>query len=310
MKKNKFLSILSSAVITAFSIMPFSSSAILTLPKNVGTFDDLIESIDTETNFVKRTDEYVYVVSEEKPNSATVYRECENVICVTVKKGTELEKDDVTDNGFGSLVNINDNVYLLGDSILHNDETKAKIVDELKTRENVVSVDYCNTLAESQGLLYCVYIKSNLTDDEIKDRYLIEAGNSTKDDARFFAYANAKEQKFNSYDLIRTIQNDSDIDSADFSFIVNSSNSMPNKQGKVTENLYTAPIKGDVNADGDIDVADVIAITAFVGNSENNKFNSEQKMINGDVHNSGDGLTANDALLIQQYISGDISNLE
>lgn len=68
-------------------------------------------------------------------------------------------------------------------------------------------------------------------------------------------------------------------------------------------------LKGDCNLDGNIDIADVVSISAYVGNSKNNPL-SEQSILNADVHNTGDGLTANDALMIQQYLSGNITNLE
>ena len=59
---------------------------------------------------------------------------------------------------------------------------------------------------------------------------------------------------------------------------------------------------GDANGDGSVDIADVIAIAAYVANPSQNSLSSEQ-ISNADVHNSGDGLTANDALKIQQYLA-------
>lgn len=311
MKKSRILALLSAFTITAVSSVPMISSAILTLPTNISTLDDLFNCIDIENNFVKRTDKNIFVVNQENPNTVDVYCEYENTISVTVKKGTELEKNELTDNGFDSLVRVSDTVYLLGNSILFDSEGKSKIVDSLKENENVVSLDYCTSIAKNQGFLRSINIESDLTDEEIQDRYSIEGGDFNNGrDVRYFNYADAKEYKFNVYDIINAIQNDSDIKSADFDFIIYSSSSTPQSAGKSIENLYTAAIKGDVNGDGEVDISDVVAITAFVGNSEKNKFNSDQKIINGDVYNSGDGLTANDALMIQQYISGNLESLE
>ncbi len=61
-------------------------------------------------------------------------------------------------------------------------------------------------------------------------------------------------------------------------------------------------LKGDANGDGSVDIADVIAIAAYVANPSQNSLSSAQ-ISNADVHNSGDGLTANDALKIQQYLA-------
>ena len=311
MKKSRILALLSAFTITAVSSVPMISSAVLTLPTNISTLDDLFNCIDIENNFVKRTDKNIFVVNQENPNTVDVYCEYENTISVTVKKGTELEKNELTDNGFDSLVRVSDTVYLLGNSILFDSEGKSKIVDSLKENENVVSLDYCTSIAKNQGFLRSINIESDLTDEEIQDRYSIEGGDFNNGrDVRYFNYADAKEYKFNVYDIINSIQNDSDIKSADFDFIIYSSSSTPQSAGKSIENLYTAAIKGDVNGDGEVDISDVVAITAFVGNSEKNKFNSDQKIINGDVYNSGDGLTANDALMIQQYISGNLESLE
>ena len=65
---------------------------------------------------------------------------------------------------------------------------------------------------------------------------------------------------------------------------------------------------GDVNVDGTVDIADVVAAAAFVGDSTKNPV-SAQGLKNGDVQNNGDGLTANDALAIQQYLAGSIAEL-
>ena len=65
---------------------------------------------------------------------------------------------------------------------------------------------------------------------------------------------------------------------------------------------------GDVNVDGTVDIADVVAAAAFVGDSTKNPV-SAQGLKNGDVQNNGDGLTANDALAIQQYLAGSITEL-
>ena len=61
-------------------------------------------------------------------------------------------------------------------------------------------------------------------------------------------------------------------------------------------------LKGDANGDGRVDIADVVAVAAYVANSSKNPLSSQQ-IQNADVHNTGDGITANDALKIQQYLA-------
>jgi len=65
---------------------------------------------------------------------------------------------------------------------------------------------------------------------------------------------------------------------------------------------------GDATNDGKIDSADVVASAAYVGNPDKNPL-SEQGLKNADVHNNGDGVTASDALTIQQYLAKIVTTL-
>lgn len=65
---------------------------------------------------------------------------------------------------------------------------------------------------------------------------------------------------------------------------------------------------GDANADGSIDVADAVAVASYVGDSKTNTLTA-QGLVNADVHSNGNGINANDALVIQQYLSNAITKL-
>lgn len=69
-----------------------------------------------------------------------------------------------------------------------------------------------------------------------------------------------------------------------------------------------AGLRGDANCDGSIDISDVVAIAGFVGNPTVNSL-TEQGLINADVQNTGDGISAGDALMIQQYLAGIIKTI-
>lgn len=74
----------------------------------------------------------------------------------------------------------------------------------------------------------------------------------------------------------------------------------------LSEPAFTNETTGDANLDGVINIADVVAVSAFAGNPEKNSL-TEQGIINADVHNTGDGITTNDALVIQQYLANIIT---
>jgi len=77
----------------------------------------------------------------------------------------------------------------------------------------------------------------------------------------------------------------------------------------ITVKENTSSLKGDATLDGKIDSADVVAVAAYVGNPDKNPLDSSQ-ISNSDVHNTGDGLTANDSLMIQQYLAKIVTKFE
>ncbi|MDE5946481.1 MAG: hypothetical protein K2G63_04140 [Oscillospiraceae bacterium] len=68
-------------------------------------------------------------------------------------------------------------------------------------------------------------------------------------------------------------------------------------------------VYGDANFDEELSIADVVALSAYIGNPKSNPICDFATIIS-DVHNRGDGITANDALMIQQYLAGMIDSLE
>ena len=75
--------------------------------------------------------------------------------------------------------------------------------------------------------------------------------------------------------------------------------------------------KGDTNCDGKIDLADVILIMQALANPNKYGINgtapnhlTEQGQLNGDVDSVSRGLTGGDALKIQKYLLGLITDLD
>ena len=65
---------------------------------------------------------------------------------------------------------------------------------------------------------------------------------------------------------------------------------------------------GDVNCDGKVDISDVVAIRRFLVNSSKFKI-TDQGVLNGDVQGKGDGLNAQDAVAVQQYVFSVVTTL-
>ncbi len=65
---------------------------------------------------------------------------------------------------------------------------------------------------------------------------------------------------------------------------------------------------GDANTTGDVEVADAIAVMAYVTNAEEFPLNEQQKL-NSDVYQNGDGIAVTDAVSIQKYLTKLITEL-
>ena len=65
----------------------------------------------------------------------------------------------------------------------------------------------------------------------------------------------------------------------------------------------TATVWGDANGDGDVTIADAVLILQSLANPDNYKLTAQGR-INADVIGNGDGVTASDALIIQQVEAG------
>lgn len=61
-------------------------------------------------------------------------------------------------------------------------------------------------------------------------------------------------------------------------------------------------IKGDANCDGTLSIADVASIYQALGNSDKYSL-SEQGLVNADIADNGNGITVNDAIMIQRLIT-------
>lgn len=64
---------------------------------------------------------------------------------------------------------------------------------------------------------------------------------------------------------------------------------------------FTKNVDGDANCDGIVSMADAAAIYQFLGNPDKYSL-SEQGAVNADVANNNNGITANDAIMIQKMI--------
>ncbi len=94
---------------------------------------------------------------------------------------------------------------------------------------------------------------------------------------------------------------------------IKSYKSFPQNIGKLTEDDH---VTGDANCDGKVDLSDAILIMQAISNPDkygtegsDDKHLTRQGSLNGDVDKDTEGITSNDALMIQEYLIGKVSTL-
>lgn len=68
------------------------------------------------------------------------------------------------------------------------------------------------------------------------------------------------------------------------------------------------PVWGDADCSGQIEIADAVKIMCYVTDKESTQID-EQGLLNGDVYQTGDGLSVQDALSVQKYLAQIITEL-
>ena len=131
----------------------------------------------------------------------------------------------------------------------------------------------------------------------------------SKDETDEFLLKLFKNLDFCFYDVIKELSMDADISDWRLTLAFDAA------QGESGTMFYSdqfvlniSEIVGDTNADGDINISDVLAVSAHINNKDKYPMD-EQSIINGDVHDTGNGLNSSDAFMIQQYITGVIEAL-
>ncbi len=256
-----------------------------------GYMEDIISYYEGKDAYIERSSDNksVSIITEY---SSDIFEKSNDALYITVKKGTELSAEEI---GLPQLTlkKVNDTTYWIkgrysGDELLK----------QVSACEKVVSFDEGYQITRLDFSVYALAIESDMTDEEILEKYPYLEKIESDTESRTYTYNGS-----NIYLALKELQNDDAIKVSTMKMIpeIIPPRFSPALDEPFTRNLYTAEIKGDVTVNGVLDIADVVAAAAYVSDPDNNVV-EPQGLKNGDVHNTGDGLTGNDVLAIQQYL--------
>lgn len=313
----KFLSSITASMLTITSTMPsltfasdiVSESTILSNYINAN-YDDNYLSYEVCNDGVNPYK--VMVITPEKAEMLTTFK---TNSLIKVKNGTELPVEEINSqmpNSYYYLEKNDNNTYWIANNVADNDPTFWNVLNQY---DNIVSVDGCNEIARSRDWTCLgISINTEMTTEEFIAEYSEIIFESVEVVAENCILVNFYEDDSfcnylvseTHYNFIKKVSEDPNI--SDFSFEILESEILPEKICIYNENLYIAEITGDTNVDGDINISDVLTVSAHINNKDKYPM-EEQSIINGDVHETGNGLNSSDAFMIQQYVTGVIESL-
>ena len=226
----------------------------------------------------------------------------------------------------------NDNTYIFGNNKIMDRSSRIamyhEIADFLSQHEDVVSIRQRNLFDVNTGGLFNfeIMVSGDVDFDceEYSDyvvkynevygiapaywRILSPLADYGHDYEYFIETTNVKDGFYEDmYNTFLKLQEEYGKENVKMLYTSLESTSSSSQEYCVYDNLYTALITGDTNADGGIDIADALAIASYVGDPSENQLN-ESSLTNADVN--GDGFVDTiDILVIQQYLAGIITEL-
>ena len=185
----------------------------------------------------------------------------------------------------------------------NNYDDENKIVEFLSQCEDVQSVDKVYTLhGDPEGIMLGgAWVKvTDENKDILADYQLI----STAEDKSYIFF----KSQIDRFEFMRRMTDNG----IDYELQIVYTNEDPPVITEETVNLYTSPdntgslqpvLLGDANEDDRVSLADAVLIMQSLANPDVFRL-TPQGMVNADIYNTGDGVTAMDALRIQEILIG------
>lgn len=184
-----------------------------------------------------------------------------------------------------------------------------KLLSDITVKNAVIPSDFsvysasCN-MRLKEGSTHDLYVKTDLPDLKFQWYHNNEAIENATDQK--FTIENAQQSTVGQYSVrITTAEG------------IEKTFDIANVLAVTNENDANEKLRGDVNLDGTVDMADVVLIMQSLSNPNKYGVNGSdsshitaQGIKNGDVYNNRDGITVNDALEIQKYLLGTIKYFE
>ena len=319
--KKRLLALVSSLALTFTAIAPVSASALIQPEIANGGLSDYLSTYDDDTIVVQTDGKTAIIITGDY--EIKYFKEWSYGTSIKVKTGADIPLEEVSeliegDKNRISKLDVDSKSYDEYTLYVSDNEKKTAAYELLKQCPDVISIDEKSSIRQQISpwavtnitlngdididALMAEYSELNLTYDSVSsipesnvyDFQLSEplgSGACSKKYYDFFKTLIEKEADYSLTTMLTTTIN-GEADSS-----------------QVSKNIYTnleAFDYGDANCDGNVDISDVVLIKGHTINPE--KYPLAAPFL-ADITGDGNGVNAQDAVALQQYLLGTVKSL-
>ncbi len=319
--KKRLLALVSSLALTFTAIAPVSASALIQPEIANGGLSDYLSTYDDDTIVVQTDGKTAIIITGDY--EIKYFKEWSYGTSIKVKKGADIPLEEVSeliegDKNRISKLDVDSKSYDEYTLYVSDNEKKTAAYELLKQCPDVISIDEKSSIRQqiSPWAVTNITLNGDIDIDALMAEY--SELNLTYDSVLSIPESNVYDFQLSEplgsgacskkyYDFFKTLI-EKEVDYSLTTMLTTTINGEADSS-QVSKNIYTnleAFDYGDANCDGNVDISDVVLIKGHTINSE--KYPLAAPFL-ADITGNGNGVNAQDAVALQQYLLGTVKSL-
>lgn len=319
--KKRLLALVSSLALTFTAIAPVSASALIQPEIANGGLSDYLSTYDDDTIVVQTDGKTAIIITGDY--EIKYFKEWSYGTSIKVKKGADIPLEEVSeliegDKNRISKLDVDSKSYDEYTLYVSDNEKKTAAYELLKQCPDVISIDEKSSIRQqiSPWAVTNITLNGDIDIDALMAEY--SELNLTYDSVLSIPESNVYDFQLSEplgsgacskkyYDFFKTLI-EKEVDYSLTTMLTTTINGEADSS-KVSKNIYTnleAFDYGDANCDGNVDISDVVLIKGYTINPEKYLLAAP---FSADITGNGNGVNAQDAVALQQYLLGTVKSL-
>ena len=319
--KKRLLALVSSLALTFTAIAPVSASALIQPEIANGGLSDYLSTYDDDTIVVQTDGKTAIIITGDY--EIKYFKEWSYGTSIKVKKGANIPLEEVSeliegDKNRISKLDVDSKSYDEYTLYVSDNEKKTAAYELLKQCPDVISIDEKSSIRQqiSPWAVTNITLNGDIDIDALMAEY--SELNLTYDSVLSIPESNVYDFQLSEplgsgacskkyYDFFKTLI-EKEVDYSLTTMLTTTINGEADSS-QVSKNIYTnleAFDYGDANCDGNVDISDVVLIKGSTINPE--KYLLAAPFL-ADITGNGNGVNAQDAVALQQYLLGTVKSL-